>query len=115
MNSRYLLGVLFLAGVGLSSPASAERMNQNSAKANAAFDACMDSGSAQIESGGVTSCISKDGSGIVCGGTPAAIKKDPKLKGTCDTFRRSGANPWGMTAGERARMNVVTTRAPVRR
>jgi|GEM_PF-3462185 hypothetical protein len=43
MNSRPILTALFLAGM-TGAPitgASAERLNQNSAKANAAFTACM--------------------------------------------------------------------------
>jgi hypothetical protein len=117
MNSRHILSALLLAGL-TGAPitgASAERVNQNSAKAKAALEACSDSGSAVIESGGVTSCITGGGHGIVCGGTPGAIAEHPDLKGTCDTFRRAPKNPWGITAGELARVNVVKPTKPVKR
>lgn len=117
MNSRPIISTLVLAGL-TGAPitgALAERVNQNSAKAKAALEACSDSGSATVESGGVTSCITGGGHGIVCGGTPGAIAAHPDLAGTCDTFRRAPKNPWGITAGELARVNVVKATKPAKR
>lgn len=117
MKSRFVLAALLLAGT-MAVPlgqASAERVNQNSAKANAAFAACENSGAVTIESGGVSSCISgSTGHGIVCGGTDKAVRKDPGLKGTCDTFRRAPKTPWGVTADELARVNVVKAAKPTK-
>lgn len=114
MNNRHILIALVLAGTIAApvSQASAERVNQNSAKANAAFEACGDQGAVTIESEGVTSCIAGNGHGIVCGGTDKAVQKDPKLKGTCDTFRRAPKTPWTVTADELARVNVVRAAKP---
>jgi hypothetical protein len=115
MNRKHILTALALAGM-ISAPlsqASAERVKQNSAKANAAFEACGDQGAVTIESEGVTSCIAGNGHGIVCGGVDKAVQKDPGLKGTCDTFRRAPKNPWGVTADELARVNVVKATKPV--
>ena len=109
MNNRHILTALVLAGTIAApvSQASAERVKQNSAKANAAFEACGDQGAVPIESEGMTSCIAGNGHGIVCGGVDKAVQKDPGLKGTCDTFRRAPKTPWTITADELARVNVV--------
>lgn len=116
MNNRHILTALLLAGTMTVavSQASAERIKQNSAKANAAFAACENSGAGTIESGGVTSCIAGNGHGIVCGGVSTAVEKDPALKGSCDTFRRTPKTPWTVTADELARVNVVKAMKPVK-
>ena len=108
MKSRHYLAALLMVGLlGVPvSKASAERINQNSAKAGRAFDKCLDNGGGQVESGGMSSCIDRGGHGIVCGGVK------PEHQGTCDTFKRGGKNPWGLTAVESMRMKV--TRHPAR-
>jgi len=112
MNRKPILTALVLA-VTMAAPvsqASAERVKQGSAKANAAFTACSDGGGEIQESGGVTSCIAGNGHGIVCGGVD--YDKHPDQKGTCDTFRRAPKTPWGVTADELARVNVVKAAKP---
>src|SRR4051795_13601176 len=103
MKSSHFFAALLLAGM-LAVPAttaSAERIKQNSAKANKTFDRCEGSGSATVESGGVTSCIDRQGHGIVCGGPK------PEHKDTCDTFIRTGKHPWTLTGAEFARMKAA--------
>jgi hypothetical protein len=101
-NSHFFAALLLVGVVGVpATKASAERINQNSAKANKAFDRCEGSGSATVESGGVTSCIDRQGHGIVCGGPK------PEHKGTCDTFIRVRKDPWHLTAVEFTRMKAA--------
>lgn len=97
MNGHYLLGVALLATMVGLKPAKAERISENSQKAKATMEACIDAGSAQVESGGVTSCI-HGGHGIVCGGPK------PEHKGTCDTFKTNPAHPKRRTGAELARL-----------
>lgn len=105
--SHFLTAFLVVGMLGLpASKASADRIKENSAKADKAFDKCMDNGGGKVEQGGMSSCIDKGGNGIVCGGVK------PEHKGTCDTFRRVGKDPWGLTAVESTRMKV--TRHPAR-
>lgn len=106
-NNHVLFTLSIVAALALSaSEAAAERINENSAKANQAFDACMDNGGGKIESGGMSSCIDHGGHGIICGGVK------PEHQGTCDTFRRTPRNPWGLVAVEAVRLKV--TRHPAR-
>jgi hypothetical protein len=108
MKIRGFFAALLMIGiVGLpASRATAERIKENSAKANQAFNACMDNGGATVDRGGTSSCIDRGGHGIICGGVK------PEHQGTCDTFKRSGRNPWGLVAAESMRMKV--TRHPAR-
>ena len=102
MKTSQFFTALLVAGMLIpASKASAERINQNSAKANKTFEKCEDSGSATVESGGVTSCIDRQGHGIVCGGPKAEHKK------TCDTFIRVPKDPWRLTAVEFSRMKAA--------
>lgn len=97
LASSLALVILAMSPAGT---ASAERVKQNSKKADAAFDACMDAGSAMVDHGdGVTSCFHND-HGIVCGGPK------PEHKGTCDTFLRFPKHPDRLSGPELARIKM---------
>ena len=72
----------------ISSEAWAERISANGPDRKAAFSSCNASGGKTIAQFNgehqVTSCITKDGHGVVCGGKTAEQQK------TCDTFRQAG-------------------------
>lgn len=99
--SHFLPALVVAATLGTAaSPASAELIKQDSAKAAKTFEKCEDSGSATVESGGVSSCIDRQGHGIICGGPK------PEHKGTCDTFIRVRKDPWRLTGVEFTRMKA---------
>jgi hypothetical protein len=84
-----VVSVLCMGMIGLiSSEAGAERIQANSPAKKDAFDACHAGGGKNVATFNgnhqVTSCIAKDGHGIVCGG------KTPEQQRTCDTFREAG-------------------------
>ena len=90
MRSRLMVASVLCVGVvGLmSGEAWAERISANSPAKKNAFDACHAGGGRNVATFNgnhqVTSCMTKDGHGIVCGGKTAEQQR------TCDTFRQPG-------------------------